>query len=415
MHSRLTTDHSEVTFCVDSVTTHQTRLDVIKSNIQRPMNKLDTRRDAIRGFSPAWFTASMATGMTSMLLYGFPYKWKPLEYIGIGIALLNLVMFVFFMILFLWRLIQYRDFGSLILHPQQSMALGAVPMALTTIITSLVTILTPYNPSWMPMLALVLWSIAITFSVLSFMVIPFLATSHQRHDFSKVNATLLLPIVPTVVAASAGAVLASVHTGTTAVAIILISYALLAMGVGLSMLFIASYIIRLVLFKLPPPEIIFTVFIPIGPMGQSSYAIQLLGVQALRVLPDSLPQLQYLGHVLHDIGFLFGLLMWAFAFWWVAHAIYSVVYTRIHGPVPFNLGWWAIIFPTGTFAASCAQLGVLTGFTFFRVLASLVTSCIVVIWIVVIFGTLCYAWTGELLKPANINILELNTEVPDDR
>ncbi|KAJ2326314.1 Plasma membrane sulfite pump involved in sulfite metabolism, partial [Coemansia sp. RSA 2702] len=197
------------------------------------MNKLDTRRDAIRGFSPAWFTASMATGMTSMLLYGFPYKWKPLEYIGIGIALLNLVMFVFFMILFLWRLIQYRDFGSLILHPQQSMALGAVPMALTTIITSLVTILTPYNPSWMPMLALVLWSIAITFSVLSFMVIPFLATSHQRHDFSKVNATLLLPIVPTVVAASAGAVLASVHTGTTAVAIILISYALLAMGVGL--------------------------------------------------------------------------------------------------------------------------------------------------------------------------------------
>ncbi|KAJ2666075.1 Plasma membrane sulfite pump involved in sulfite metabolism [Coemansia sp. RSA 1199] len=411
MLSRLTTERSETTLNASSIATGRTRMSVIKNLIQRPMRELDTWRDVIRGFSPAWFTASMGTGMVSMLLYGFPYEWSPLKYIAMGIALLNLLMFVVFLVLFIWRLVQYRDFFNILLHPQMSMPLGAVPMAFTTVITSMVTILESYDISWMPMLALVLWCINIAFAVLSFLAIPFLVTSHQKHAFEKVNATLLLPVVPTVVASSAGAIVASVHSGTTAVAVVLISYALWAMGVGISLMLITFYIVRLVLHKLPPPETIASAFIPLGPLGQSSYAIQLLGVQALRVFPDALPQMTYLGEVLHSLGFFLGLLIWSLAIWWFTHAIYSVLYTRFRGPVPFNLGWWALIFPTGTFVSSSGELWDLTGYTFFRILASTVTVGIVALWIVVILNTIRYAWTGELLKPINISHLELHTYV----
>ncbi|KAJ2356800.1 Plasma membrane sulfite pump involved in sulfite metabolism [Coemansia erecta] len=414
MHSRLATERSETTLNANSIATNRTRLSVIKSLIQRPIRELDTWRDVVRGFSPAWFTASMGTGMTSMLLYGFPYEWSPLKYIAMGIALLNLLMFVTFLVLFLWRLVQYRDFFHILLHPQMSMPLGAVPMAFTTVIASMVTILTPYDVAWMPMLALVLWCINIVFAVLSFLAIPFLVTTHQKHAFEKVNATLLLPVVPTVVASSAGAIVASVHSGTTAVAVVLTSYVLWAMGVGISLMLITFYIVRLVLYKLPPPETIASAFIPLGPLGQSSYAIQLLGVEALRLFPEALPQMAYLGEVLHSMGFFIGLLIWALAIWWFTHAIYSVLYTRFHGPVPFNLGWWALIFPTGTFVSSSNELWTLTEFTLFRVLASIITVGIAVLWIVVIINTIRYAWTGELLKPISISHLELHTDINED-
>ncbi|KAJ1763635.1 Plasma membrane sulfite pump involved in sulfite metabolism [Coemansia sp. RSA 2167] len=373
------------------------------------MCELDTLRDVIRGFSPAWFTVSMGTGIVSMLLYGFPYEWSPLKYIAMGIALLDLLTFVVTLVLFTWRMVQYRDFFNILLHPQMSMSLGAAPMAFTTLITSIVTILAPYEVAWMPTLALVLWCINIVFAVLSFLAIPFLVTSHQKHAFENVNATLLLPVVPTVVTSSAGALVASVHSGTTAVAVVLISYALWAIGVGISLMLLTFYVVRLVLHKLPPPDTIISAFIPLGVLGQASYAIQLMGVQALRVFPDGLSQMTYLGEVLHDLGFFIGFLFWSLAVWWLAHAIYSVLYTRFHGPVPFNLGWWTLIFPTGSFISSSTKLWYLTGYTFFRVLVSIMSVGVITLWIFVTLNTIRYAWTGELLKPINIRHLELHT------
>ncbi|KAJ1854837.1 Plasma membrane sulfite pump involved in sulfite metabolism [Coemansia sp. RSA 1822] len=411
MQLRLAIENSEGTLNDSIVTTRRTHTSAIKGLIQHPMRELDTWQDVIRGFSPAWFTVSMGTGMASMLFYNFPYEWSPLKYIAMAISLLDLLMFVVTLVLFTWRLVQYRDFFNILLHPQMSMLLGTVPMSFSTVITSVVTILAPYNVTWMPMLALVLWYISISFAVLSCLTIPFLITSHQKHVFECVNATLFLPVIPTVVASSAGAIVASVHSGTMAVAVVLISYALWAMGVGISLMLLTYYIIRLVLHKLPSPEIIISAFIPPGVLGQSSYAIQLLGVQALRVFPDALSQMTYLGEVLHDLGFFIGFLFWSLAIWWLAHAIYSVLYTRFHSSVPFNLGWWALIFPTGSFISSSIKLWSLTGYTFFRILASIMSVCVVTLWIVVTLHTIHYAWTGELLKPINIRHLELHAYV----
>ncbi|KAJ1663966.1 Plasma membrane sulfite pump involved in sulfite metabolism [Coemansia sp. RSA 1813] len=413
------TDYSEITLTAGSrgfpelpssaSSVHGAATDVStkKRHIHRPMHKLDSSSDIVRGFSPAWFTTTMGTGITGILLYNFPYRWAPLEYIGMAIALFNLILYVLFTVLLIWRLVRYRDFYSMLLHPQMSMLLGTIPMGLCTVIISLVIMITPYGAPWVPTLALVLWCIAVVLSVFSYLVIPFTAITHQKQTLEQANATMLLPVVTPVVAASAGAIVCSVHDGGAATVILFISYILWAMGVGLSMMITIVYLVRLTVFKLPPKEAIVSVFIPLGPLGQSSYGIQLLGTQALRLFPEALPHINYLGEVLYSTGFFMGLLIWSLAIWWFFHALYSVIYTRAHGQVPFSLGWWALIFPVGTFASSSSALWTVSGYTVFRVFNAILNSIVLVLWVLIMANTIRYAWTGELLKPASIGQLEL--------
>ncbi|KAJ2772718.1 Plasma membrane sulfite pump involved in sulfite metabolism, partial [Coemansia nantahalensis] len=311
----------------------------------------------------------------------------------------------------------YRDFFDILLHPQVSMVLGAIPMAYATLATSIATILGEYGLAWVPTLVLVLWAVSVALSLAVALLVTFIATSHQGHPFDKVTATLLLPIVTMVVAAATGGAAASLQpVNLVAVDVVIVSYVLMAMSLGASLMVITFYFMRLVLHKLPPRETIVSAFLPLGPLGQASNAILLLGEQAQRVLPKMIPHVPLVGDVLYSMGFVFGLFFWAMGIWWLMHAIYAVIYTRTGGRVPFNLGWWALIFPAATFSAATYQLWLATELVFFRALTAVLVPAIVVLWVVVLVNTICYAWTGELLKPVAIGHLELqdNSELDCD-
>ncbi|KAJ1942617.1 Plasma membrane sulfite pump involved in sulfite metabolism, partial [Linderina pennispora] len=223
---------------------------------RRFMREMDDCRDILRGFNPAWFTATMGTGITGVLFYGFPYESAAIHYISMGIALLNVLLFVVLSALLIVRTVIYRDFHRIMLHPQASMPLGAIPMGLCTIINSLISMLKPYHPPWIPTLVLVLWCIDVVLSLLSCLSVPFLLTSHQKQSLKTMNATWILPVVPPVVAAASGALVASIHSGWTANTIVLVSYVMWAMGVGTAMMLMTIYLLRLALYKLPAKEAI---------------------------------------------------------------------------------------------------------------------------------------------------------------
>ncbi|KAJ1819374.1 Plasma membrane sulfite pump involved in sulfite metabolism [Coemansia sp. RSA 2598] len=410
MHSRYATNRTEVTLNIsgDDLPAKSGLAGLsLKHHIHRPMHKLESKSDIIRGFSPAWFNVTMGTGAIANLVYSFPYTCRPLEYIGMAIGLFNIVVYLACFAMFTARLIKYCDMSDILLHPQHSMSLGTIPMGLCTVVSGLVTMLSRYNATWIPVFALVLWCIVVVASVLCSLIVPFVVITHQKYTLESMSAILLLPVVPNVVAASTGGGVASVFSGSSATTIILVSYALWGMGVFLAMMLIAAYLIRLVLYKLPPKEAMASAFIPLGPLGQSSYGIQVLGTQALRVLPTSLPQVQQVGNILFTLGFIVGLLLWAAALWWFVHATCSAIYTLVHERVPFNLGWWALIFPTGTVVFSTNTLRATTGYTFFRVLGAVLTTGLAVLWAYVLVSTIMCAWSGELFKPSNVTRLEL--------
>jgi tellurite resistance protein TehA-like permease len=95
-----------------------------------------------------------------------------------------------------------------------------------------------------------------------------------KHDtkLERTTAAWLLPIVATIVAAASGGIVAGVLENERHVALtVVVSYILWGMGVPLAMLVLVVYFQRLAFYKLPPREVIVSVFLPLGPLGQGSF------------------------------------------------------------------------------------------------------------------------------------------------
>lgn len=87
--------------------------------------------------SPAFFSVTMGTGISSILLYNFPYPARWLEYLGIIAFVLNVVIFTVLLALTMARFILFRGLWTQLLHHNvASMFWGTFPMGFVTIIVS---------------------------------------------------------------------------------------------------------------------------------------------------------------------------------------------------------------------------------------------------------------------------------------
>lgn len=59
---------------------------------------------------------------------------------------------------------------------------------------------------------------------------------------------------------------------------------------------------------------------------------------------DTLPS--EAGTILYVMGVIMGLIIWAMAIPWMCFAVGSVLRLRMR--FPFNIGWWAFLYPVGT-------------------------------------------------------------------
>ena len=97
-------------------------------------------------------------------------------------------------------------------------------------------------------------------------------TRRNKTELSEMTALWLLPIVTTVVAAATGGIVAEVLDNPQhALWTMMASYAIWGIGVPWSMMVLVIYFQRLALHKLPPKEILVSMFLPIGPCGQGGY------------------------------------------------------------------------------------------------------------------------------------------------
>ena len=119
------------------------------------------------------------------------------------------------------------------------------------------------------------------------------------------------------------------------------------------MLVLALYFQRLTIYKLPPREVIVSVFLPLGPLGQGGYGIMRLGQVCLKIFPTDNTLNSLAGQILYVDGFLIALLLWGFGLAWLFFALASISRSKF----PFNMGWWGFTFPLGVFTLSTITLG----------------------------------------------------------
>ena len=160
---------------------------------------------------------------------------------------------------------------------------------------------------------------------------------HQT-ELSQMTAAWLLPIVAPIVASASGGIVADVLPNPDCrLWTVIVSYFLWGTGVPLAMVVLVIYFQRLAVYKLPPQEVIVSVFLPLGPLGQGGFAIMQLGKVAMEVFPktgtlsgtDTRP-----GDILYVVGWLVALIMWGFAIVWLFFALASITRSKF----PFNMG-----------------------------------------------------------------------------
>lgn len=238
-------------------------------------------------------------------------------------------------------------------------------MGLATIINMIVFVCVPAWGPWAATLAWTLWWIDVVLSLGTNLLLPFIVIyKHEvcepsgvhialliqalQSQLSTMTAVWLLPIVATIVAAATGGIVAGVLPDTYALWTIIVSYILWGCGVPLAMFTMVIYFHRLTMHSLPPREVIVSVFLPLGPIGQGAFGIMTLGRDALKVfgrtdtIPAALDDLG--GRLFYANGLMIGIIMWGFGIVWLFFAIAAITRSKF----PFNLGWWGFTFPLST-------------------------------------------------------------------
>lgn len=212
------------------------------------------------------------------------------------------------------------------------------------------------------------------------------------------TAAWLLPIVAPIVAAATGGIVAEVIPDPQKQLItIIISYILWGTGVPMAMVVLVIYFLRLTTVSMPPREVVVSTFLPLGPLGQGSFAVMQLGKVAHQVFTktNTLPVVggQVAGELMYVGGFYLAMIMWGFGLCWLVLALATIYKTS---RFPFNMGWWGFTFPLGVYTVSTTTLGSELPSAFFRVLGTIFSVSVTLLWIVVAVGTLKRAYSGQI-------------------
>jgi len=350
--------------------------------------------NAIRQFTPNWFTVTMGTGILALAVNQFPVAVPGLHDVGQVLWLVNIGLFALFSALYAARWLLFpaearRIFG----HSVMSMFFGAFPMGLATILNGFLAF---GIPLWGPAavgIAEALWWIDAALAVVCGVAVPFLMFTRQDHSVDRMTAVWLLPVVAAEVTAASGGLLAPHLADAGAFRILMLSYALWAFSVPAAMSILAILMLRLIVHKLPHRDMAASSFLALGPIGTGALGLLLLGGDAPHIFTAM--GLAEVGQVAAGIGVIGGAILWGYGLWWLALAVLMTARYLREG-MPFNLGWWGFTFPLGVYAVGTLALARATHLDFLSAIGGGLVVCLAAFWLIVAARTLHGAWHGYL-------------------
>ncbi|RDI49780.1 TDT family transporter [Nocardia mexicana] len=353
-------------------------------------------RDALRHLGPNWFAAVMGTGIVANAAAGLPLQFPGLRDAAIVVWALAAALLVVLTGAFV---LHWRRYPALARghqdHPVMAHFLGAPPMALLTVGagtlllgSDVIGTTAAVAVDW------VLWSLGTVLGLLTAAVVPYRMFTRHRIDPDAAFGGWLMPVVPPMVSAAMGALLVP-HTpaGQWRLTLILLCLAMFGLSLIAALVTITMIWSRLVHFGTPPSGMVPTLWIVLGPLGQSITAAGLLADAG----PMALPPLESQGLVVFSV--IYGVVTWGFAMLWVALALAVTVRTLRAGELRFNLTWWGFTFPLGTCVTGSTALYHHTGAVLFAVTAVGLYLLLVGTWAVVATRTLQGLFGGTLLRP----------------
>ncbi|MDH0142642.1 TDT family transporter [Aquipseudomonas alcaligenes] len=362
----------------------------------RPFSRLPEPWAFVRHFTPNWFAMTMGTGVLALVIAHLPWALPGQMILAEVLWLFGVALFALFALLFLTRVLLHRDtLWPMLLHPVQSMFLGAIPMGLAVLISGLVQ----FGPArWgdgVYALAHALWWLDAAMALGSALLVPYLMFTRQSHALEKMTAVWLLPIVAPEVAAGAAGALAPHLDPAAARLVLVVGFILWGMSLALAFSLITLVLLRLALHKLPDTDFAATSWLPLGPLATGCLGLLTMGQAAPAAFAGT--PLAAAAELAHGIGLVGGLALWGAGLWWL---VIATLFTRhyIRDNMAFNLGWWGFTFPLGVFALATLELLRLTELSFFALVGLVLSVQLAAIWLLVLQRTLRGVWHGELFQ-----------------
>ncbi len=363
--------------------------------IPLPLNRLSHPRELIRQFTPNWFTATMGTGIVALALARFPFPINGVKATGEVLWLINIGLFIVCSLLYAARWIFFFDGAKRIFqHSAMGMFFGAIPMGLATILNGFLIFGTERWGHTAVEIATVLWWLDAALALLCAWLIPFLMFTRQTHTLQNMTAIWLLPIVAAeVTAASGGLLLGYLPANSASSAILFFSYVLWGTSVLPALGILAILFLRMVLHKLPGPDMAVSSWLAMGPIATGALGLLQLGEQAPRILIA--PELIDVGRLAESTGVIGACILWGYGLWWLVIAILTTLHYLRQG-LPFNMGWWAFTFPIGVYALATLTLARITEVGLFAILGAIFVCMLLGFWLIVTGRTLVGIYHGTL-------------------
>lgn len=359
---------------------------------------------------PNWFASVMGTGIIANAAVGLPLIGIYLTDFALVVWLLAATLLIIMLAIKIMQTIirpevikrQFND-------PVMAQFFGAPPMALLTIAGG--TILMGHHifaPETVLTIAWTLWLLGTFGGLLSAVIIPFRLFTHYEVNRHAAFGGWLMPVVPPMVSATIGAMLIPHAEGIVLQQTMLYAcYAMFGVSLIAAMIIITLIWNRLTHSGSSGGARVPTLWIVLGPLGQSITAIGALGTVALTVVDEPIAS------SLNTMAILYGVPVWGFAVFWSCLAGLLTL-RAMRRKMPFALTWWAFTFPVGTCVTGTTQLALHTGLPVFQWAAIILFSALIGAWIIAAIGTIKGLKGGHILKPT-INAPEVQAVKGHDK
>ena len=359
------------------------------------LKELEHPRDVFRDLGPNWYASVMGTGIVAIAGAILPAHVPGLRVFATAVWVLAGAALIALTAAWAVHWIRYRDRArGHANNPVMAGFWGAPAMALMTVGTGTLLL----GQRWLGPVAAVdvdwaLWLSGTALGLVTTCWIPYLMMTRHAIGEDSAFGGWLMPIVPPMVSAATGALLIPhVASAQGRLTLLLACYAMFGISLFASVIIISQIWSRLVQHKAGSAVMVPTLWIVLGPLGQSVTAAGNLGTQAAHVLPAPYSA----GAAVFAL--LYGVPTWGFAMMWLALAAAITIRTIRRG-MPFALTWWSFTFPVGTVVTGTIALAGRSNSEILRGASVVLFALLLAAWLIVAVQTARGGASGRVFRP----------------
>lgn len=351
----------------------------------------------------------MNSGALSGLIHNCPYEFSGRYVIAGVFFVINLVLFIIFTALFMLRLAWFKRaaYREIVNDMNELTFTPCWPISFMTLTSGVAVVVS--NTSWgghpFSILAYVMfWIVSFWDGIVLLWAFITLIRRHDAND-RRIPLSIIIPAVSVATVAITGANVATFAkdlSAKLAVPVMILSFNWVGIGIILGLILYVYLFHALLAQGWPPADATPTIFILVGPMGQSAAAIQILGAAATTYnrFADYNSGTFITAEAakgLDSACVLIALFFNGLGVIWFCMGVYAMLERAYARELRWTPAWNAAIFPNGTLATSFAIFAIEMDSPAYRVITCVFIIMLVILYLANLFMTLLRIYQGKLL------------------